>query len=229
MKHLIFIGLTLLVTTQVQCQTLGKEPIIVDKPSKQFFLKCNPLATIQGPVFGVGEARLGIEMVASPKITSEISVSYLFKSPLYTLLASSVGIPVNNIEFPGYRFQGQVRYYYLKFNTNNELSKVLLPSGLYVALHSSYSSATIKDKRSVYPQWNYTLFNANVLGGIQALYKDHFGIDFFMGMGYKNNVLAGYDIYGNKRIEDPADFGHLPYFSSPVKFSMGFSLTFGLF
>lgn len=187
------------------------------------------MAAIQGPVLGVGEARIGIEMVASPKITSEFSASYLYKGPLFPLFITSSGALPQDLEFPGYRFQGQVKYYWLKFYNDKELSTVMLPSGFYVSLHSSYTSATMKLKGSTYPQQIFTLFNINALGGMQVMYKDHIGFDIFGGLGYKNNVIALYDYRGVKSIIDPVKYGHLPYYTNPIKISFGFNLTFGLF
>lgn len=214
-----------------KAQTIGKEPIEFDKPSKSLYFKTNPLTLLQGPIpFFSGEARFGLEMVGSEKLTYQASVSYLFKSPLFSLLTNGApGLSGVDFQFQGYRFQGQVRYYYLKFYSKKQLSKVFLPSGLYVSIHGSYSSGTLSARNIPVERIEFTHLNTSVIGGMQAMYRDALGIDFFLGLGYKNNVITYFKPNGTKEFLDPVnDLGFTPLYTFPVKLTAGFNLTFGI-
>lgn len=212
-------------------QTIGRQPIEFDKPSKSLYLKTNPLTLLQGPIpFFSGEARLGLEMVGSEKVTYQASASYLFKSPLFALLTNGApGLSGADFQFKGYRFQGQVRYYYIKFYNKQQLSKVLLPSGLYISLHGSYSSGTLSARNIPVERIEFTHLNTSVIGGMQAMYKDAFGVDFFLGLGYKHNVITYFKPNGTKEFLDPVnDLGFTELYAFPLKLTAGFNLTFGL-
>jgi hypothetical protein len=211
-------------------QTIEQEPIEVDKISKSIYLKTNPLSVLQGPVpYFTGELRLGFEFIGSDRITYQASASYVFLSPLLNVISNNTpGVFGGAIQMPGYRFQGQVRYYYLKFYGKKKLSKVFLPTGLYTALHSSYSNAYFRDKNAPVERIEFTQLSVDILGGMQVMYNDVFGIDFFAGMGYKNNVITYYDYLGRKEIWDASMVNLGDYYSSPIKLTIGMNLTFGL-
>ncbi|MCO4807501.1 hypothetical protein OAA53_00260 [Salibacteraceae bacterium] len=227
----IYLVLALTGFTQISwAQTIEQEPIEIDKVSKSIYLKTNPLSVLQGPVpYFTGELRLGFEFIGSDRFTYQASASYVFLSPLLNVLANNTPAAFGGaIQMPGYRFQGQVRYYYLKFYNKKKLSKVFLPTGLYTAIHSSYSNAYFRDKNAPIERIEFTQLSFDLLGGMQVMYNDVFGIDFFAGMGYKNNVITYYDYRGRKEIWD-ADMVNLgSYYSSPIKLTIGMNLTFGL-
>ena len=133
------------------------------------------------------------------------------------------------IQMPGYRFQGQVRYYYLKFYNKKKLSKVFSSyRTIYRDTPRPIRNAYFRDKNAPIERIEFTQLSFDLLGGMQVMYNDVFGIDFFAGMGYKNNVITYYDYRGRKEIWD-ADMVNLgSYYSSPIKLTIGMNLTFGL-
>lgn len=202
----------------------------IDRPSKTLFLKSNPLALIMGPIpLYSGEARLGLELVGSERVSYQVAASYLFKSPIIRALSNgSMGVSMDDIGFNGYRFQGQIRYYFAKFYNPDQLSHVFIPSGLYASLHSSYSVGKMYRKDVPVQRLEFTNLNVNVIGGMQVMYEDHIGFDVFTGLGVKNNVIAFFDTTGNKEFLNPEDVGFGTFYGSRLKLILGFNLTFGL-
>ena len=211
-------------------QTLGDTPIEIDKPAKSIYLKTNPLALLQGPIpFYSAEARLGFEGIASDHLTYQGSAGYIFLSPIFNaLIGNAPGVFGGNLRMPGYRFQGEVRYYYIKLYNKKKLSKVFLPSGLYVGLNASYASADFKAKDIPVQKIDFTQMNVNLIGGAQLMYNDLFGLDVFAGLGYKNNIITYYDFNGKKEIWTPEDVGLGDFYAYPVNVKLGMNLTFGL-
>ena len=102
------------------------------------------------------------------------------------------------------------------------------PSGMYVAAHTSFALANFKLKSANLPRQEWSNFNLIGLFRIQALASDDFGIDFFMGAGYKRNLVVDYDFMGRKNpVNVNQAYGN--YYGSSFKFSIGFNLVFGLF
>ncbi len=218
------------VFTKGHAQTRGDAPIEIDKPAKSIYLKTNPLALLQGPIpFYSGEARIGFEAIASDHLTYQGSAGYIFLSPIFNvLIGNAPGVFGGNLQMPGFRFQGEVRYYYIKLYNKKKLSKVFLPSGLYVGLNASYASADFKERDIPVQKIDFTQMNINLIGGAQLMYNDAFGVDFFAGIGYKNNVITYYDFNGKKEIWDPEDVGLGEFYSYPINLKLGMNLTFGL-
>ncbi|MEZ4722215.1 MAG: DUF3575 domain-containing protein [Flavobacteriales bacterium] len=199
-----------------------------EAPPKSFYLKLNPLAIVASQVPGTGEARVGLEMVASPKITTQISAGYLFKSPVFNALLQDTSNFYKNFEFPGYRVQAQLRYYFFKLNRQQELSRIYKPSGLYISGHASYAQASLKPKNSgSVPRIDFSHLNINFIAGVQLLYKDNLGLDVYGGIGYKQNTIAAFDSRGRKEFIDASQFGLL--YAYPLKVTLGASLVFGVF
>lgn len=200
-------------------------------PAKSFYLKANPFTILWGQVPFTGEYRLGLEMVGNSKVSYQVLAGYLTKSPLLESLvqATTPGAPsTSDIEMPGFRLQGQVRRYVSKFTYKTDLKSAMLPSGVYVALHASYAQANLR-YRGVSTQ-RTTFTNANLLGlaGLQLLTASGFGLDVFGGLGYKRNTITEYDYFGRAKALDLEEFQGA-YYASPVKITLGFNFTIGLF
>jgi hypothetical protein len=217
-------------SVSTKAQTLGEAPIEIDKPAKSIYLKTNPLALVQGPIpFYSSEARIGFEGIASDHLTYQGSAGYIFLSPIFNaLIGNAPGVFGGNLRMPGYRFQGEVRYYYIKLYNKKKLSEVFLPSGLYVGLNASYASADFKARDIPIQKIDFTQININVIGGAQLMYNDLFGLDVFAGLGYKNNIITYYDFNGKKEIWTPADVGLGDFYAYPINVKLGMNLTFGL-
>lgn len=200
------------------------------KDWKAIYLKINPLTILQGPIIGASEYRLGFEAMAAPRLSYQPSISYLGKSPLFNLLfpdSAIAGVTSQDFVMRGYRLQGQLRYFYLMFSKKGANS-LMRPSGLYFALHASYSTVTFRWRSTAYPRTNINHFNVNSLFGIQFLISDAVGLDVFTGVGYKQNTI--YDVDRNQVATkvDLEDEGFGLYYRSNLKLTLGFNLAIGL-
>lgn len=202
---------------------------------KRVFLKTNPLPMIQGPLLYSSEYRLGVEIVGSDRFTYELFASYLSKSLLLrsNLIDDTIRNVLDQLEYPGYRLQGQVKYYFLKLKNSKTVSNMYSPSGFYLGLHGSYSSATWRPKNIALgvSSQNWTNMNINTKLGLQIMDDERFGLDMFVGLGIKKYIVIDKDYRGNETeipVESAVEGGLGSYFASPIKFSLGFNLAFGL-
>ena len=129
------------------------------------------------------------------------------------------GITGEDFAFPGYRAQGQIKYYFIKFDADDRPDAAFRPHGMYVALHSSYSYANLHIKSFKAQGLQFSNFNVNILTGIQVFTGDQFGLDFFTGLGYKHNRVFQLNQHGEIEDIDPSEFS--PYYASNFKFSLG--------
>jgi len=201
--------------------------------TKRIYLKVNPLSALVGPVPLTSEYGLRFEIVANHRLTYQLGAGYLAKSFVLqsNLVEDSVKSIWDNFQFPGLRLQGEVRYYFLKMRAGKNLSDYLSPSGLYLALHASYASATFSAKGFNLPREDWTNFSMSGLLGLQLLYKESFGIDAYFGLGYKRNTAALTDFRSNTstiNIKEVYGNGLGDYLISPIKINLGCNFTFGL-
>jgi hypothetical protein len=201
----------------------------VDQPFKSVFLKFNPFSIIQGQIPLTSEYRLGLEFVGNEHFSYLVFASYINKSPLFaTAIQSTSSQNAKQYEFPGYRLQGQLRYYPVKFSNQKRISSIMNPSGLYVAAHSSFAMASLKLKSQNFPRQDWSNFNLVGLLGAQLLVDDIIGLDVFMGAGYKRILITDYSFQGKPTPVNVAQTVG-DYYASPFKFAIGFNLVFGLF
>lgn len=200
---------------------------------KRIYLKINPFPILQGPIVNTSEYRIGLEFVGGKRLTYQVAGSYLSKSILFrtNLIPDSTRALSDLFEFPGYRVQAQVRYFFIKSRFGKSIEDYLSPSGLYIALHSSYAAATWKQKGFNYPRMEWSNFTINALVGFQLIAGDDLGLDCFFGIGYKENLVYNIDYRMRKTPLDIRDAYEGPigeYMASPFKISLGFNFTFGL-
>lgn len=200
---------------------------------KRIYFKTNPLPILQGPIPFVSEYRLGLEFVGSNRLSYQFMGSYMNKSPFFaaSIFPDTARSQAKLYEFPGYRVQAEVKYYFLKFKSDKTIDRALNPSGMYVSGHFSYASATLKAKRFPVPNTEWTNLTFTARFGMQLIYRDDFGLDGFFGLGYKRNEIFETDYRGN-RTKVPLDefvqdaLGR--YLASPFKISLGFNFALGL-
>jgi len=201
------------------------------QPPNRFYLNFNPIPMLHGPIPNTSEYRIGMEVVGGEQFSYQIAGSYLNKSILVNALAGdSLRNLAADYEFPGFRFQIQAKYYWLKLKTETVRDR-MIPAGLYTALHTSYAAATWKPKDLNYPRQDWSNFTINGLIGAQFMIDDDFGIDIFTGLGYKENRSYLTDTRNrvteiNIREELGGALGN--YIGGPSKITMGFHLTFGV-
>lgn len=230
----IHITIAMLILISMSGKTQIEETDLRNKPGEvrewnSFYFKTNPLAIIQGPIPGVAEYRAGFEAMAAPRLSYQPSVSYIGKSPLFNILLPDTGFGLSGRDFmiSGYRLQGQLRYYYLNFH-GNDLSSLMRPSGLYVGLHSSFSTATIRLRNQALPKISINHFNVNTLFGLQFMISDVIGLDIYSGLGYKQNTMFETDLNNVTTQLSLHDLGLGRYYRSNLKVTVGFDLAIGL-
>lgn len=208
---------------------ISKEPVI---EAKRFYAKFNPIPILHGPIPNTSEYRLGFEVVGGERFSYQVVGSYLNRSLLINALADdSIKAQASQYEFPGYRFQLQARYYLIKMSDGKSMKELMTPSGIYVAIHTSYAAATWKPKDQNFPRQEWTNFTLNGLVGVQLMADDDFGLDMFFGLGYKENRSYLTDYRQRTTAVDLKEaFGGAlgEYIASPIKVSCGFHLVFGI-
>lgn len=211
----------------IQAQNLGQ--VELDEAPKTVYFKTNPLSLLSGtfPLYS-GELKGLAEIVISERVTYNLGASLIFKAPW---VDNGLGFPLasgQDNSFWGYRFQGEFRYYYLKFTNQNRVSKLFIPNGLYASIHGSYATATFRDKTIRFPSVEFVQVDVNALAGMQLMISDALGLDVYMGLGYKNYAISRV-VGANRTIVTPFEIGYFNSYYWPIKFKLGTSLVFGLF
>lgn len=203
-----------------------------DSPQKiTTVLKSNPFSILWGPIPFTAEYKLGYEITTSSKQSSQLSFSYLGKSPLFSVVESSFSAQQGqdiNFVFRGFRFQGSQRFWAHGFAENFGLGGYdFAPEGLYFAPHISYSTVTISNQflnvYDVYLRGSH--FNINLHMGYQLSLGDHLMVEAFAGLGYKRNWWVERLPAAGVRGVDTEEFGAL--YNSPMRFSVGYTIGWG--
>ncbi len=157
-------------------------------------LKTNPTTILAGPMTifndsgGVfpftSEYKLLYEVPIAPKQSLQIGVSYLTKNIFLLAAGTDTGRTardIRNISIAGFRIQGMFRYYLGKEN--------LSPKGFYVGPHASYAYTKLGIKSAPGYYLHFVNWNINAILGYQLVIRQKVGLDFFTGLGYRNNTL----------------------------------------
>ncbi len=214
-------------------QSLSNPNIVKTPDTKRLYLKVNPMSVLFGPIPLTSEYGLRFEMVVNHRFTYQLGAGYLNKTLILqsALVEDTVQSIWDDFHFPGVRVQGEVRYYFVKARSGKNLNDYLSPSGLYIALHASYATATFKAKTVTLPKEEWTNLTVSVLVGAQLIQKESVGIDAYFGLGYKNNTATFTDYRSRTRNTDISDVyqdGLGAYLTSPIKVNLGCNFTFGL-
>lgn len=187
-------------------------------------IKTNPLSTIQGPIFLLGEQRVLYEHKLGTHKSVELGASYLaanslIEEELFATVAAIAGLVMytgflpKNISFStstdkpvldpwsttGYRLQASYRYY---INRNHM-------RGFYTSLRISDSEAHGWVMFEGKIPFRVNLFNATGNIGCQFINQKGFTVDIYAGLGYKR-ITSHYS-------NDPVKT------KNGIKFSFGFN------
>ena len=195
----------------LECQEYFVEGI---EEEPRMTLKTNPLSMIQGPIFLCSEYRLCYERLIKPGQSMQVSVSYLGKS-YYVILSEAMMDDPYHFKISGMRFTAEYRLFHtMLWGKKNALK------GLYAAPYISWASAKISDDYSMtfneYIKATYQ--NYCLKTGYQTI-KGKFVLDFFVGIGYRNNVWTEHRNY-NFSVLDNDD---LEIFPGHLKLLAGFN------
>ena len=110
-------------------------------------LKSNPFSVVWGPFPFTAEYKLGYEITTSARQSSQLTISYLGKSPIFSLLESDFANQQSNdikFVFRGSRSQASQRFFLPGLADAFCLGgSDYAPEGLYIAPHISYGTVTI--------------------------------------------------------------------------------------
>ena len=203
---------------------MAQEQKIIEKPlSPQPYtlvLKTNPLPVIWGPVWFTSEYRFVNEFVVAPNQSSQIGISFLGKSPIFSWFDNTFN-QSNRLKVlvRGFRFQLSHKFYL------NELLNTGLyaPQNFYIGPLFSYSTARYTNKYlNLYDIYvRSTHINLNFIAGYQWISSKSYAIDMFAGMGYKKNTWIEHSPPTFTPMNTD-DFG--PFYNSNLKLIFGFNV-----
>ena len=200
------LGFSLLVCIYVHAQQdelQGFQGFSAPKPMhNQGILKFSAIPLFEGQIAYTGEIRVIYERKLAKRQSITLSASYDF--PNFILLAigkrlsgggrrggggrGGRGASLNSVSVEGGRIAVGYRYYPLKKQEGLK--------GFFVGPYLSYNAVNIRDKSNAQ---NFEVVNyADVCGitGYQFIIK-HFELEFFGGLGYKNNFVSHYNQTAN--------------------------------
>ena len=185
------------------------------KQPHQFVIKTNPLAVVVGGLPYVAEYRVIAEATNGLRQSEQFAISYLGKGILLSLAENlgSRGGATLKYSVSGVRVQGAYKYY---------VGKKTAPTGLYLALHLSYSTAHIVEHVGTLDHTiNESNFNGNVLFGDQFIFKNRMVLDLFLGLGTKKTTWSErWSGHYNQGLAPPY------YFQGVANFMLGGSVGF---
>ena len=209
----------------------GFQGFVAPKPMQNAgILKFSAVPIFEGQIDFTGEFRITYERKIAKRQSITIGISYDY--PNFILLAignafgrgggrhsggSSSGANLNTVSVEGGRITLGYRYYPLKKQEGLK--------GFFVGPYLSYNVVNIreKDNSQNYELVNY--FNASAITGYQFVFKNHFELEFFGGLGYKNNFVLhrnqeANQIYGSYVF---AQGGALKYVKLVMQMNFGYA------
>ncbi len=223
---------TLLTLTGTGQEAPSKVPDLPQEPAHVF--KVTPYMLVWGPIPFTAEYRLTNEWITGRQRSTQLSISYLGKSPILANIEDSLNNGTNNgyraikIRVRGARLQLSHRFYLndiLQGLTIRHRINEYAPNGYYIAPHFSFSTAefTTPYLRTVDSYLRFTHTNINLLIGRQFFFWPHMCFDLYTGLGYKNNIWTEKAPSNNLRRVNPNDMG---IYKGNFKFTLGVDIGF---
>lgn len=188
---------------QQQDELQGFQGFSTPKPMRNAgILKFSIIPIFEGQIDFTGELRVTYEHKIAKRQSITIGASYDY--PNFILLAISNAHPgrggrhgggygrsagFNSVSVEGGRITLGYRYYPLK--------KLEGLKGFFVGPYLSFNSVNMRQKSN---SQNYEVINyadATPITGYQFVFAKHFELEFFGGIGYKNNFVAHYNTAAN--------------------------------
>ncbi len=173
------------------CMATKKDSIpskIISPQRPNYVFKSSPFPILWGVIPFTAEFRWICEFTTTPKQSSQIGISYLGKSPVFSVVeayARAQNPGFGKYIIKGIRLQGWYKFYYN--------GKKYSPNGAYLAPHISWAYARIAPEK--YMKANRYLLarylNIDLHCGYQFFVNKKYAVDMFVAYGYKN--YAWYD------------------------------------
>ena len=192
------------------------------KNRKQNVIKTGLFCPFWGSILLTSEYRFVYETPTSARTSVQIGASYLAKNfwlwPIIIDTLKQNNPQASQYTIKGFRVQLAFKYYVFKDQ--------VAPDGLYFAPFLSYSMASIGTPDSYLRQTYIKIvyINANLIMGYQFFYMNQVAIDFYFGLGIKQNSYLEYDNGKLYKRYDPADF---EFIKTPLKIVMGVNIGLG--
>jgi hypothetical protein len=177
-------------------------------PYKANVIKTSPIPMlIMGQIPWCDELRFTYERVLTNHHSIEVGASYNYPNLILMAVSSmdTGSTKLSDFSFRGARVILGYRYYPLKRPKKKEA-----PAGLFVGPYLSYNFVKIKEKGGNGSSESLHYFNASIIAGYQIVSKKGFAIEFFTGLGYRDNFITNYDARTNRTTNSA-----LPSFISP--------------
>ncbi len=215
-KYILLIILTaVFVSAKSQGFITEEKEGIKLKPGANGIIKSNPLPLLWGPGWFTSEFRLVYEKPVNLNQSFLIGASYLGRSPFFIILQNPNS--TTKITLRGFRFQLAYKFYLIDE----------APEGFYIAPYFSYSDAYILEKYQPIYSSDYikqTYMNINAIAGYQIIGYSGFAVDFYGGIGYKNNEWIEKTSAGSTNIT--SDFTMFDGPITHVKVILGFNIGY---
>ncbi len=161
---------------------------IISPQRPNYVFKSSLFPILWGVVPFTAEYRWVCEFTTTPKQSSQIGISYLGKSPIFSIVERAAKTKSPNFSkyiIKGIRLQGWYKFYYSR--------EMYSPNGGYLAPHISWAYARIAPEK--YMKVNRYLLarylNIDLHWGYQFFINKKYAVDIFIAYGYKN--YAWYD------------------------------------
>lgn len=162
-------------------------------PAHSTVIKMSPVPFFMGQIPYCGEVRITVEQLVAWNQSLTIGASYNYPSPVLALISAmnkGGGSSFNDYSINGFRGILGYRYYPIK--------KLHAPNGLYFGPYLSYNFAKIKEKGGSGDYFILNYANAGLITGYQIQLPRNVYLDFFTGLGYRNNFIIEYDSRTNR-------------------------------
>lgn len=169
----------------------------VQLPQQQNLFKVGTTSFLVGQILFCGELRLMYERMLTHNQSLLATVSYNYPSPFLLLggIFQGKNSIVGQYSIRGGRIALGYRFYPLK--------KFVGPEGLFFGPYLSYNFAKIKERHGAGDYWTINNWNANMVVGYQLQVADHWYLEAFTGLGYKNAYWFTYDAAHNRSSSEP--------------------------
>ncbi len=160
-------------------------------------VKWSSFSYITGQIILCGEVRLSYERMLAYNHSLTVTGSYNYPNPI--LIVDALLRPkssfLSEYSIRGGRIAVGYRFY--------PLMGFRAPEGLFIGPYVSYNFVKVKERHGNGDYLTINNFNANAIVGYQFQMGDHWYVEVFSGMGYKNSFMINYDATNNKSSRSP--------------------------
>jgi len=177
-------ALLLGVFNPLKAQFISDEPTMEQVRVRRTVIKIDPSLFVFGQIPGTADYHFKYEFAVGIKHSLQISLAYISKN-IPTLIAEANDTS-NTTKIGVNGFRGQLSYKFYPFGM-----KLQAPAGFFVGAHVSINRTnfTYKQSSTKYRDYTVSYDNAALIWGYQFILNNRFSIEFFQGLGYRDNRI----------------------------------------